>query len=423
LADAWPVPPGLHERLACAEAGPIVVAPAAQEPRLVARVDTHARPAVPPRDDAGARDADGPHPDIFVDAATWLQALCSELVEAPQRAGDLAVIAARAVATTGAHRAVSAVSDGRSAMPVAPARTAPSAATPAHSSPWKEREPGRAADHDAPTDRITPVPAAAAAAARHEGDTWAADAPHAAPPPRPRPTATKARVALPTTATSALDTRFGGLFFLLNVATALGLYGDFTQPQHRGLPCSPWHWLQRAGRALLGRRFRADPLDAWLQAQSGPALPLPRPAAWAAEPAQRAAFAADARPCHLLVDAAGQRLLHPAGFVLAWQAGPAALDAPSGTLVHRTRRITAAPDLWTLTWPLVRARLGVALVLPPRAALALTVSLPARLQAHDGRVELQFALAALPLALRFAGLDRDPGWLPAAGADIRFRFD
>ncbi|MCW5665809.1 MAG: hypothetical protein KIT35_18420 [Piscinibacter sp.] len=61
--------------------------------------------------------------------------------------------------------------------------------------------------------------------------------------------------------------------------------------------------------------------------------------------------------------------------------------------------------------------------LPPRAALALALELPARLRAGAGRVELQFALAGLPLALRFAGLDRDPGWLPAAGSDIRFRFD
>uniref|UniRef100_UPI00197C2A06 hypothetical protein n=1 Tax=Piscinibacter defluvii TaxID=1796922 RepID=UPI00197C2A06 len=246
-------------------------------------------------------------------------------------------------------------------------------------------------------------------------------------PVHPPHAARTAAAAVPLARTAApavaLDTRFGGLFFLLNVATALGLYGDFTQPQHRGLPCSPWHWLQRAGRASLGRRFRADPLDAWLHAQSGPAPPLPRPAAWAADASQRAAFAADTRPCHLLVDAAGQRLLHPAGFVLAWQAGAAALDAPPGTLVHRRRRGTTPPDLWTLTWPLVRTRLGAALGLPPRAALALALELPARLRAGAGRVELQFALAGLPLALRFAGLDRDPGWLPAAGSDIRFRFD
>ena len=420
LADAWPVPPGLHERLARAEAGPNVVAPAAPEPRLVAREGTHAAPAVLPRGDAGEQEADALPSDVFVDAVTWLQALCSVLVEAPQRAGDPAVIAARAVSTIAADTAGPAASDGMSAMPaLAPARPAAEAHPP---SPRQRSEPGLAADHDDRRDPVAPAPVTTGWAARQENDPWTPEAPRAALPPLPRSAAAKARVALPTAATSTFDTRFGGLFFLLNVATALGLYGDFTQPQHRGLPGSPWHWLQRAGRAALGRRFRADPLDAWLQAQAGPATPWPRPAAWAASASQLAAFAGDRRPHHVLADDLGQRVLHPAGFVLAWQAGAPAAESP-GTIVHRRHRRAAPPDLWTLTWPLVRARLGVALGLPHRAALALTVSLPARLQARDGRVELQFALAALPLALRFAGLDRDPGWLPAAGADIRFRFD
>jgi hypothetical protein len=35
---------------------------------------------------------------------------------------------------------------------------------------------------------------------------------------------------------------------------------------------------------------------------------------------------------------------------------------------------------------------------------------------------VQFPLAGHPLPLRIAGLDRDPGWLPAAGLAIRFHF-
>ena len=34
----------------------------------------------------------------------------------------------------------------------------------------------------------------------------------------------------------------------------------------------------------------------------------------------------------------------------------------------------------------------------------------------------QFHGPPLPLAVRFAGLDRDPGWIPAAGCDVRFHF-
>jgi hypothetical protein len=37
-------------------------------------------------------------------------------------------------------------------------------------------------------------------------------------------------------------------------------------------------------------------------------------------------------------------------------------------------------------------------------------------------VTVAFPLAGHPLPLRIAGLDRDPGWLPAAGLAVRFAF-
>jgi hypothetical protein len=38
-------------------------------------------------------------------------------------------------------------------------------------------------------------------------------------------------------------------------------------------------------------------------------------------------------------------------------------------------------------------------------------------------VDVSLSLAALPLPLRVAGLDRDPGWIPAAGRAIAFHFE
>lgn len=37
-------------------------------------------------------------------------------------------------------------------------------------------------------------------------------------------------------------------------------------------------------------------------------------------------------------------------------------------------------------------------------------------------VDVYMSLAALPLVIRIAGLDRDPGWIPAAGRTIAFHF-
>jgi len=56
-------------------------------------------------------------------------------------------------------------------------------------------------------------------------------------------------------------------------------------------------------------------------------------------------------------------------------------------------------------------------------------AVPALLCRHDARVvwslssvDVHLSLTALPLAIRIAGLDRDPGWIPAAGRAIAFHF-
>ena len=74
-------------------------------------------------------------------------------------------------------------------------------------------------------------------------------------------------------------------------------------------------------------------------------------------------------------------------------------------------------------WPLMRARLSVALgARGGRLATRRALALPASLHASAERLDLHFSLPALPLAVRLAGLDRDPGWIPAAGCDFRFHF-
>ena len=56
------------------------------------------------------------------------------------------------------------------------------------------------------------------------------------------------------------------------------------------------------------------------------------------------------------------------------------------------------------------------------AAIATVLQLPGAITVDPERVDLEFALNQLPLAVRLAGLDRDPGWIPAAGRSIRFHF-
>lgn len=188
------------------------------------------------------------------------------------------------------------------------------------------------------------------------------------------------------TQATAFDTPFGGLFFLLNVALAWELYGDFTRPRQAGLSVSPWQFLHAAGVALLGRAFRADPLAAWLRSRA----PFQRP--------QR--LATDWQPPREL----------PADLFASMQGRPLTPGRHANEL-----------SIW---WPLLRQRLALALNLPAdQDPVRMTLCLSARVRCRAERVDVHLSLAHLPLAVRLAGLDRDPGWVPAAGSDLRFHFD
>jgi hypothetical protein len=47
----------------------------------------------------------------------------------------------------------------------------------------------------------------------------------------------------------------------------------------------------------------------------------------------------------------------------------------------------------------------------------------AELQCSSSTLDVRLSLATLPLPIRAAGLDRDPGWIPAAGRSLVFHFE
>jgi hypothetical protein len=55
--------------------------------------------------------------------------------------------------------------------------------------------------------------------------------------------------------------------------------------------------------------------------------------------------------------------------------------------------------------------------------VARALAVPGRLYVTSSHVDLVLPLAAADLAVRRAGLDRDPGWLPAFGRVVYFHFD
>ena len=252
-------------------------------------------------------------------------------------------------------------------------------------------------------------------------------------------------------------TAAGGLFYLTNVALSLGLYGDFTQPRRPGIELPFWDFLAVIGDRVLGPTFRADPLWESLAAWSGRDVSAPPgsrflpPADWCLADSWLIPF--QDTPVISWLWAKGQlRAWHGAGFVVldracasataaesevtrwlpeGWtavrvvdsrQAGPIVPRDPTESETVRQRR---ALRRWLARLlPYLQARLRCAL--PALAEVHLLRSVlrqTGRVRCSPTEVVVHFPLASHPLALRLAGLDRDPGWVPAAGRSISFVYD
>ena len=74
--------------------------------------------------------------------------------------------------------------------------------------------------------------------------------------------------------------------------------------------------------------------------------------------------------------------------------------------------------------PYVYARLRIAFGLESNKTIAAMLCRhDATVRATDTHINVFFGLADLALEIRCAGLDRDPGWVPAAGRFIAFHFE
>jgi len=250
-------------------------------------------------------------------------------------------------------------------------------------------------------------------------------------------------------AVPAVHTQFGGIFYLLNAAIALELYGDFTAPRAPGLALSPWDWLALTGQRWFGEPFEHDPVWKVLAALAGrdahdaPGHEFAAPGQWAVAESWLAPWG---RVAQVMYHATPRRLrlLHPAGYTLldgprdsrrtpaqqarAWCHARASLRGAAlrrSSNVPRSSRARTPTARW-MGWLLgyLQARLARSLGVAP------DIDVPTLVCRHDAdvvcsitSVDVSLSLAALPLPLRVAGLDRDPGWIPAAGRAIAFHFE
>jgi hypothetical protein len=245
-------------------------------------------------------------------------------------------------------------------------------------------------------------------------------------------------------------TELAGLFYLLNVGLYLGLYGDFTTPLEPGLRLDPWDFVTLVGRSLLGELDEHD--DVWellatLAGRAGenrtvtPGRGFRAPLVWRISEDWLRPFAGARRPWLWTASAERLRVVHPAGFVaidvavgddrrtqlareLERYGGPRVAER---VVASRIADPLARPGLdrwvrWVSSYVAARLRVAVG-ARSNGAACRLVLRCPGRILVTPGRVEVVMALERLPVAVRRAGLDRTPGWIPAAGRHVGFNFD
>ena len=239
-----------------------------------------------------------------------------------------------------------------------------------------------------------------------------------------------------------IESAWGGLLYLINVALHLELYADCSHPLRPGLDLPIWRFLALIGEELAGETLRQDPLWNGLADLSGPTDQLSHdwmpPEEWVM-PADWLDKFPSAEPWRWSYRRGQLRLVHPAGFVVYERVvRESALEEELQRLqtvyigianLERHEENGASGDAvglrrW-LNWlvPYLRARLLLALAVEEGDAISLLLHRRCRIELTDGRLDALFSLQDHPIEIRLAGLDRNPGWVPAAGRYIEFHYD
>ena len=158
-----------------------------------------------------------------------------------------------------------------------------------------------------------------------------------------------------------IETKFGGIFYLVNLAIFMEIYSDFTSPVeqfHDDL--SIWEFV-----AIVAKEVAADEVD-------------------------------DDPIWELLVNLAGRD------------------DEDAET----------KPEWLIDLLPKLRTRLVLALGIDENTNLAhILLDHHAKVTVTPTHLDVFFSLSDHPIEIRLSGLDRDPGWVPAAGRFIAFHYD
>ncbi len=240
-----------------------------------------------------------------------------------------------------------------------------------------------------------------------------------------------------------IETKLGGLFYLINVGLALNLYADFTRPLEPGLELPIWDFIELVGRRLLAGKSKRDPVWTLLARLAGrkgeePGRSFEPPDEWRIPSEWLASFSRRS-VWRWSVSEKRLRVRHHEGFHVLDVNVSGSIERQlqeemrgyTGVAEYTLQRIEPQPigkamplERW-LDWLLtfLSARLRQAMGFDRRRSLSkVLLNRDARVEAGATRLDIYLSLDDLPIEVRLAGLDRDPGWVPAAGRFVAFHY-
>ena len=252
------------------------------------------------------------------------------------------------------------------------------------------------------------------------------------------------------TSSIEIGTRLGGLFYLINLSQYLNLYGDFTTPSTLGIDLNIWDFVTLVAQEFVGKAYANDSIWSFLAKLGGREIGKAAGENFQFEdewrlPAEWLSSFSNDQACRWSAGRGRLRLLHHDGFAILdlpltgdpreqlqrelEPYGNSVQSISRGRLPKIARRQSniSAPVIrrWlSLLMPYVYARLRIAFGLESNKTIAAMLCRhDATVRATDTHINVFFGLADLALEIRCAGLDRDPGWVPAAGRFIAFHFE
>lgn len=238
-------------------------------------------------------------------------------------------------------------------------------------------------------------------------------------------------------------TRFGGVFYLLNLGVFLDLYRDFTESLTEEIDLNVWDFVALISLEFLGNAVKKDSVWRFLEDMSGrgknevPGSGFTPENDWRISTDWLKTFQ-NSRKWSWLADKNRLIVRHPANFSVIdveltdkfeiqiakeLKKYDQYFDEIENLQMPQAKTITPF-ERWLLNLTeYIKARLLQALNLENVADIGeIMFRHNAQIYVSGTHLDINFSLADLPLPIRFSGLDRDPGWIPSTGKFVRFHF-